>query len=176
MTGRSAVAIRSLRVILFACALGVPGCASALPDQARVARAIDGDTVELADGRLVRYLGIDAPEVRRREGGRWIEDPEPFGREAAQANRDLVEGRRVRLEYDMATRDRFGRVLAYVYVGPLMVNEALLREGLARPLAIPPNLRYAVRFAALAEGARRKQLGLWSGEPAEAGMTVTSDQ
>ena len=127
---------------------------------------VDGDTVELADGRLVRYLGIDAPEVRRREGDRWVVDPEPMGREATAFNRRLVEGKPVRLEYDVQTHDRFGRLLAYVYVSEpggseAMANVELIRAGLAQPLTIPPNVRHAERFRALAEAARRERRGLW---------------
>ncbi len=126
-------------------------------------RVIDGDTVELAGGRLVRYLGIDTPEVRRRQGSGWVVDPEPFGVEASAFNRRLVEGRRVSLEYDAQTSDRFGRILAYVYVDDVMVNAELLRAGLAEPLIIPPNVEHSEEFRALAEEARREQRGLWGG-------------
>ena len=127
---------------------------------------VDGDTIELRDGRLVRYIGIDTPEVRRRVGGRWVEDPEPFGRAAATANRALVEGRTVRLEYDVEYFDRYGRLLAYVYVtrpdgSEMMVNERLVSEGMAQPLTIPPNVRYVERFRAAVERARREGRGLW---------------
>jgi micrococcal nuclease len=122
---------------------------------------IDGDTIQLADGRLVRYIGIDAPEVRRRAGEEWVEDPEPFGREATAFNRRLVEGRRVQLELDVQTHDRFGRLLAYVYVGGAMANEELLRAGYAQPLTIPPNIRHAERFRAAAAEARAHGRGFW---------------
>jgi len=135
---------------------------AALPEHAVVRAVVDGDTVELADGRLVRYLGIDTPEVRRRAGGQWVRDPEPFAVAATEANRRLVEGRRVRLEYDAQTHDRFGRLLAYVYVDGTMVNEELLRLGLAQPLTIPPNMKYADAFRELASEARRRQQGAWS--------------
>ena len=128
----------------------------------KVSRVVDGDTIELMDHRLVRYLGIDTPEVRRRRGTRLISDPEPFGAAAADANRHLVEGRRVQLEYDVQTHDRFGRLLAYVYVNGRMVNEELLRLGMAQPLTIPPNVKYADRFRAVAAGARQARRGLWS--------------
>ena len=124
-------------------------------------RVIDGDTVELSDGRLVRYIGIDTPEVRRREGEHWIVDPQPMSEEATAFNRRLVENKRVRLEYDVQTHDRFGRVLAYVYVGDVMVNAELLRAGFAQPLTIPPDVKYAQQFRALAEDARRAGRGLW---------------
>ena len=140
-------------------------------------RVIDGDTIELADGRLVRYIGIDTPEVRRRarpgdrdwragEGDRWIIDPQPFSQAAAEANRRLVEGKTVRLEYDVQTHDRFGRLLAYVYVSArggseVMVNAELINAGFAQLLTIPPDVRYAERFRALVEEARREHRGLW---------------
>lgn len=138
----------------------------AFPDRATVRRVVDGDTVELNDGRLVRYIGMDTPEVRRRVGGQWVEDPEPFGLAATEANRRLVEGRTVRLEYDVQRADRYGRLLAYVYVtlpdgSEVMVNERLAAEGMAQPLTIPPNVKYAERFRAAAERARREGRGLW---------------
>ena len=142
------------------------GCAAAAPDHAVVRRVIDGDTIELADGQLVRYIGIDTPEVRRRVGDEWILDPEPFGREAAEANRKLVEGRSVRLEFDVERHDRFGRLLAYVYVSDggdeRMANEELLREGVARLLTIPPNVKCVERFQTAVQEARQNHRGLWA--------------
>ena len=154
----SALRVSSLTLVA---ALSFLSCAAALPKQAHVRRVIDGDTVELDDGRLVRYTGIDAPEVRRRAGDRWVVDPEPFGEAATEANKRLVGGRTVRLEYDVQTHDRFGRLLAYVYVGHTMINAELIRNGFAQPLTIPPNVKYAEQFRALAEEARRAQRGLW---------------
>ena len=129
-------------------------------------RVVDGDTAQLQDGRLIRYIGIDTPESRRRDGsGAWVEDPQPLSHEAAELNRALVEGRRVRLEYDAQTHDRYHRLLAYVYVesdgGEVMVNAELLRMGLAQLLTIPPNVKYVERFRALVEEARRQRRGLW---------------
>ena len=123
--------------------------------------------MELDDGRLVRYIGIDAPELRRRIGGRWVMDPEPFAQAATDANVRLVEGRRVRMEYDVRTHDRFGRLLAYVYVpaggppGEIMVNEELIRQGFAQLLTIPPDVKHTERFRALVEEARAARRGLW---------------
>ena len=137
------------------------GAGHALPKDAVVQRVIDGDTVQLADGQMVRYIGIDAPEARRKVDDRWVEDPEPFAHEATEANRRLVEGRRVRLEYDVQTHDRYGRLLSYVYVGNAMANEELVKRGFAQPLTIPPNVKYAERFRQLTEEARREGRGLW---------------
>ena len=154
----------TLRPSVVAALLGavVLGCAAAgLPKDAVVRHVVDGDTVELSDGRLVRYIGIDTPELRRRVGDQWIEDPEPFGREATEANRRLVEGKTIRLEYDAQTHDRYGRLLAYVFVEGRMVNAALLEEGYAQLLTIPPNVKYAEPFRRFVREARAARLGLW---------------
>ena len=139
---------------------GAPGAGS--EQAAWVERAIDGDTVALATGRHLRYIGIDAPEVRRREHGAWVVDPEPFGLAALAENRRLVEGRPVRLRFDVERTDRFGRLLAYVYVGDLMVNEHLVRKGLARAHRYGRNHDFAVRLEAAERDARDRHLGLWA--------------
>ena len=135
--------------------------AAALPSTAVVSRVIDGDTVELADGRRLRYLGINTPELRRRAGTQWVYHPEPFGEEAAAANQQLVAGKTVRLEYDARPYDKYSRLLAYVYVGKRSVNAELLARGLARVLIIPPNVRHAEEFEALQRQARQQRAGLW---------------
>ena len=163
------------------CAPAIPGrleasgrqpdsATAALAEQGTVARIIDGDTIELSDGRIVRYIGMDTPEVRRREGYRWVEDPQPFAREASRANAALVAKRTVRLEYDIRRRDKYGRELAYVYVSEpdgreLMVNEELLRLGAARLLTIPPDVRYVERFRQAQADARRAKRGMWGEAP-----------
>ena len=134
------------------------------PTEGIVSRAIDGDTVQLADGRHVRYIGIDTPELRRFEGGRWRLDPEPYAAAAAEANRALVEGKRVRLEFDADPADRYGRALAYVYVDETMVNERLLADGYAELLTVRPNVRYLDRFKRAETEARQERRGVWSGQ------------
>ncbi len=156
---------RWVAVVLLSLALPVASCASPLPTTAHVRRAVDGDTIELDDGRLVRYIGIDTPEVRRREGERWVEEPQPFGHEASEANRRLVEGKTVRLEYDAQPYDRYGRLLAYVYVEERLINAQLVEDGYAHLLTIPPNVKHAEEFRELAKRARANRRGLWA-EPA----------
>jgi micrococcal nuclease len=106
----------------------------------------------------VRYIGIDTPESVRR--GTPVEC---FARRAAAENARLVDGRRVRLEPDAEARDRYGRLLAYVFrvEDGRMVNDSLVRGGYAVPLTIPPNDRYAERFEHAAEAARDSGRGLW---------------
>lgn len=127
----------------------------------RVVRVVDGDTVHVRlDGReeTVRYIGVDTPETSR--PGTPVEC---FGPTAGAANERLVAGREVRLELGVEERDRYDRLLAYVYVADdgRFVNETLVREGYARPLAIEPNMRHAEDFEALAARAREAGLGLW---------------
>jgi micrococcal nuclease len=129
---------------------------------ARVLRVIDGDTILVAVGgrqERVRYIGVDTPET--------VKPNTPvqcFGKRASAANHRLVDGREVRLIADAEARDRYGRLLAYVYrVGDgRFVNEALIRGGYATTLAIAPNVRFADRFAALAQQAQDAGRGLWS--------------
>ena len=128
----------------------------------RVVRITDGDTIRVAlAGRTerVRYIGIDTPEEVRPDT-----PVQCYARRAAAENARLVAGREVRLVLDVEPRDRFGRLLAYVYRAGdgLFVNAALVRGGFARTLTIPPNVRFAVRFRALAARARRAHRGLWS--------------
>jgi len=157
----SRLTVRLLSAAWFACFVLI-SCSDALPQETFVSRVVDGDTIELIDGRLVRYIGIDAPEIRRKIAGHWVMDPQPMGLEAATFNRTLVEHQRVRLEYDIETHDRYGRLLAYVYVGDVMVNAELLRSGLAHLLTIPPDVKYAERFRELAASAHAAHRGVWA--------------
>jgi micrococcal nuclease len=76
-------------------------------------------------------------------------------------NRQLVGGQRVRLEMDVGARDRYGRLLAYVWVGDVMVNAELVRRGYAQVMTVPPNVRYQRLFLDLQRGAREAGRGLW---------------
>jgi len=128
-----------------------------------VASVTDGDTikVQMASGVVerVRLTGIDTPETK---------DPrtvvECFGREAsAETLKLLPPGTAVRLETDVELRDRYGRLLAYVWRLPdgLFVNEALVRDGWAAPYRYPPNVKYADEISRLGAAARAANLGLW---------------
>jgi micrococcal nuclease len=127
-----------------------------------VQHVIDGDTIEMSNGVRIRYIGLDAPELRRRVGGRWIYDPQPWAEEARRLNQQLVEGKVVRLEYDQERTDRFHRQLAYVFVGDLFVNAELVRSGYARVVLHPPNLKYAKLLKEIEREAKEQQKGIWS--------------
>lgn len=131
-----------------------------------VVRTVDGDTiyVRLAGGvEKVRYIGVDTPEVHHPTRGE-----EPGGRAATEVNRRLLGHEPVRLETDVQLRDRYGRLLAYVWVrqpdgGELMVNAELVRRGYAAVMTVPPNVRHAELFRKLAAEAREQRRGLWAG-------------
>ena len=121
----------------------------------RVTRVVDGDTLAVGDER-VRLIGIDTPETVA--PGTPVEC---FGREASAEMERLVEGRRVRLVRDVEERDRYGRLLAYVYRGDLFVNAEMVRRGFASVATYPPNVRHVDLFLRLQREARREGRGLW---------------
>ena len=141
---------------------GGGGEAAAGADEGRVVRVVDGDTIHVQLGarrEKVRYIGVDTPETKHPTKG-----VQCYGEAASAYNARLVGGELVRLERDVEERDRYGRLLAYVYRARdgLFVNAELARRGYAQPLTIPPDVRYAERFAALAGEARAAGRGLWS--------------
>jgi micrococcal nuclease len=126
---------------------------------ARVLRVVDGHTIQVnLDGarELVRYIGITTPETKPPTTG-----VEPFGKEATEANRHLVEGKTVKLELDVQLLDQDGRILAYVYVAQLFVNAELVRQGYAHVRTVPPNVKYQPLFLQLEREAREAKRGLW---------------
>jgi endonuclease YncB( thermonuclease family) len=127
---------------------------------AQVVTVFAGDQIEvLLDGELyqVKYILVDAPAFNDPQQG-----TETFGAEALELNRRLVEGQTVTLEKDVSETDPAGRLLRYVYVGDLMVNEELLRQGLARIELLPPDLKYASRLQQIEQTAQAANLGIWS--------------
>ena len=135
---------------------------SGSPSAGKVTRVVDGDTIHVSVGgrdETVRYIGVDTPES--------VEPGTPvqcFAKRASAFNERLVAGERVRLVRDAEERDRYGRLLAYVYRARdgRFVNAALVRGGYAVPLTIPPNVAHADQFRGFAATARRKGRGLWS--------------
>jgi micrococcal nuclease len=120
---------------------------------------IDGDTIVVSlDGgqESVRYIGVDTPETAKPGA-----PPECFADEATEINRDLLEDGPIRLRFDRERRDRYGRLLAYVYAGPTLLNAELARRGVARTLTIEPNTARAGLLARLEARAARNARGLW---------------
>lgn len=136
--------------------------APARPTQLRevqVWRVIDGDTLELVDGTKVRLIGVDTPELAHSG-----HPTEPLAEEAAWFTKQFLATGPVRLELDPYERqDRFGRLLAYVWVGDRMLNEQLLLAGLARArLEFGYSEARKVRFAQAEAQARQAKRGIWS--------------
>ena len=139
-------------------------------ERATVVRVVDGDTARflLPDGteEPVRFIGIDTPESTRQK--------EPWGAEAAEFTRTLLpRGAVVYLEYDVELRDRYDRLLAYVWLerpesahsGEVrfkMANAQIVLAGCATPLTIQPNSRYADLFSRFTEEARADEVGMWN--------------
>jgi micrococcal nuclease len=121
-----------------------------------VTKVIDGDTIELDTGEKLRYIGIDTPETKHPN-----KKIECFGEEASLINEELLLGKTVTLEKDVSETDRYGRLLRYVYVNELMVNEYLVRHGFAQAVSFPPDVKYQERFKEAERLAREENLGLW---------------
>jgi micrococcal nuclease len=120
---------------------------------------IDGDTVEvLFRGRTidVRLIGIDTPETVHP-----FEPVECFGPAASSFTRRRLQGKRVRLEFDVERRDRYGRTLAYLWLQETLFNRMLVAQGFAQVSTYPPNVKYVDRFLAAEREARRADRGLW---------------
>ena len=115
---------------------------------------IDGDTITIEGGYRVRYIGIDTPET--------YPETEAFGVEAWRANRQLVEGKVVRLERDVSQTDKYGRLLRYVYVNDIFVNAELVRQGLAEASAYHPDIKYRDYLEELEAEAREAGWGIWA--------------
>ena len=164
--------LAALTALLVSSACGRDGASNATaaprePGAATVVEVVDGDTVRVRfDGagssrptESVRLIGIDTPETHGPGGLR-----ECFGAEASARTAALLPpDTEVRLERDVEARDRYARLLAYVYRKPdgLFVNLALARDGFAAPLSVPPNIAHVAAFRAAAADAREADRGLW---------------
>jgi micrococcal nuclease len=123
------------------------------PKRAKVERIIDGDTIVLASGSIVRYVGITSPE-----------NNEPFEKESTEENRKLVEGKTINLEYDNYKADKFGRILAYVIVDSKNVSVELARKGVAQVVVYQKRkpFIYQDQLLKAQDQAKKKKLGIWS--------------
>jgi endonuclease YncB( thermonuclease family) len=128
--------------------------------EATVTRVVDGDTIVVSLEGItyrVRYIGIDTPETVHPS-----EPVECFGKEASDKNSELVAGKTVRLEKDISDTDRYGRLLRYVWVGDIFVNDYLVRQGYAYASTYPPDVKYAQQFAQAQSEAEANNRGLWA--------------
>lgn len=135
-----------------------------------VKRVVDGDTLLLENGERVRLIGIDTPEIHEskklykdaRRAKEDISTIQKLGRRAYLFTKDLVEGKRVSLEFDVERRDVYKRLLAYAYLQDgTFVNAEVVKQGYASLMTIPPNTKYAPLFLKLYQQARENKKGLW---------------
>ncbi|WP_449245236.1 thermonuclease family protein [Desulfobacca acetoxidans] len=127
------------------------------PREGEVFQVVDGDTIKLTGGLTVRYLGIDTPELT---SSRSFE--KGLAQAAKQANSELTRGRKLRLEYDEERYDQYNRLLAYVFLPDgQMLNEELVRQGLARVLVVFPNIRYQALLILAQQQAITARRGWW---------------
>lgn len=132
-----------------------------------VVRVVDGDTIIVdIDGKdeKVRLIGIDTPESVHPDKTKNV----PYGKVSSEFTKNLLEEQEIWLEYDVQPRDKYGRILAYVYLDDNMVNETLLQEGHAKIATFPPNVKYVEEFKKIQETARTEEKGLWGANPLEA--------
>lgn len=143
-------------VIIFAilCLPGFTGLFTGPPEPtgtyALVIRVIDGDTIVLEDDERVRLLGIDTPER-----GRY------YFEEAGERLREMVDGKEVLLETDKEERDKYDRLLRYVWINKTLTNLELVREGYARTFMLEPGDKYFKELVAVEAAARESGLGIW---------------
>jgi micrococcal nuclease len=116
----------------------------------RVAEVIDGDTIMLANGKEIRLIGIDAPERGM-----------PLYKKSRNKLRELIEGKEVILKEDVEKKDRYGRLLRYVFVDDIFVNLEMVRSGYANAYIVYPNTKYEEEFIKAEATAKRSKLGLW---------------
>jgi len=128
-----------------------------------VTKVIDGDTIVLENGQKVRYIGIDTPELHHPK-----KEVECFSQQAYEKNKELVLGKKVFLQKDISEKDKYNRLLRYVFLDEKMstdegsfINLYLVKNGFAFAATFPPDVKYANVFLTAQNEARQKNLGLW---------------
>lgn len=138
-------------------------------ESVKVVRVVDGDTIEIEDGQTVRYIGIDTPETVHPQKA-----VECFGREASNKNKELVEGKFVQMEKDVSEVDKYGRLLRYIYVDDIFINELLVKEGFAHASSYPPDVKYQDLINNAQSEAQSQNKGLWAGCNGEPGTALAN--
>jgi len=127
----------------------------------KVINVIDGDTVKLENGETLRYIGIDTPEIKIKQNGRFSYKPQPFALEAKRLNERLVKNKMVHIEFDVEKTDRYKRLLGYCFVDNTLVNAKLVEEGFAVIYTFPPNVKYVETLVNAQKNARKNAKGMW---------------
>lgn len=126
-------------------------------ETALVSEVIDGDTIRLSTGEKVRYIGVDTPETVDPN-----KEVQCYGGEASIVNEQLVLGKMVVLEKDLSETDRYGRLLRYVWLDGMMVNQYLVQEGYAVAKQYKPDTKYHQFFEQAQAEAQVQKKGLWA--------------
>jgi len=161
----SFIPLRLATAILLISMLVLAGCSTSSNDaadtNAKVVKVVDGDTLDVEfNGKTerIRLLLVDTPETVHPS-----KPVEPFGPEASKFAKETLSNQRVKVEFDVSERDKYGRLLAYVWINGKMFNELLLEKGLARVSYVyPPNVKYVDQFRAIQSKAQKVELGIWS--------------
>lgn len=125
-----------------------------------VTRVVDGDTIEIEGKIKVRYIGVNSPEIYHDSTGKKTGE-QCFANEASLENKKMVEGKRVTLIKDISEKDKYGRLLRYVYVDDLFVNDYLITNGYAKIMTIKPDIKYSLEFKQKEKEAKVNNLGIW---------------
>lgn len=125
-------------------------------EKAMVAKVIDGDTIELSDKRKVRYIGINSFEIDDKR-----KEIKCLAQKAKEANRNLVENKEIEMEKDVSETDKYGRLLRYLWVDGVMVNEELVKDGWAEVSSFPPDIKYQEKLRIEQIKAELNNLGIW---------------
>jgi len=152
----------SIILLLFICISCTSGERIKITGFVSVTKIVDGDTFWVDNGSnkgiKIRLIGVDAPESRK-TGKKEIGY---FGKESKEFLMGLLRDNKVRLEYDISRKDRYGRTLAYVYLkDSTFINAEMVKHGYAMVMTVPPNVKYADLFLKLQKEARENNRGLW---------------
>lgn len=127
---------------------------------------IDGDTVQTQTHRVIRLIGINAPEIHKRIQGKWIYQPEAYAEQSKLFLSQLIQFKTIQLEYGRQSKDKFNRYLGYLWVNNQLVEKEILKEGLATLFLKEPNIKYADTLILSQRDAIQKHKGIWS-QPVE---------
>lgn len=128
---------------------------------AKVIKVLDGDTIVIDGNVKIRYIGIDTPEIYKDSTGMRTGE-ECYAVKSYEENKRLVEGQTVRLEKDVSNADKYGRLLRYVYIGDIFVNDYLVSNGYAKTMTIKPDIKFSSLFKESMTRAKTQGAGLWA--------------
>lgn len=168
------IAVYYFSLFFFLCLISCNKDETTTSDTATVIKVIDGDTYKInfnGKAESVRLIGIDTPESRAnikakkdaRKSGESVKEITALGKQATQYVKSLIKpGDKIKIEFDVQDRDRYGRILGYVYLeNGTFLNEKIIKDGYAQVMTVPPNVKYQDKFLAAQQNARSNNRGLW---------------